>query len=190
MFQAILDAGSSFVCRVTGAVVTRVRETRPLSDAAREAGVTSDCLVEVGSAPHAGKLHQHLREVRARVVLPPSTNLNAPRQTQTHCVELRLLTDRRDIPAEELVLLYRYRWHIEIFFRWLKCTLSCKHFLSHCQNGFELQFYAALIAGLLILLWSGKKPNKRMLEAIQFYLIGWIPLEELEAYLEKQRPLQ
>lgn len=190
LFQAILDAGSSFVCRVTGAVVTRVRETRPLSDAAREAGVTSDCLVEVGSAPHAGKLHQHLREVRARVVLPPSTNLNAPRQTQTHCVELRLLTDRRDIPAEELVLLYRYRWHIEIFFRWLKCTLSCKHFLSHCQNGFELQFYAALIAGLLILLWSGKKPNKRMLEAIQFYLIGWIPLEELEAYLEKQRPLQ
>lgn len=190
LFQAIIDAGSSFVCRVTGAIVTRVVETRPLSDAARAAGVSSDCLVDVGSEPHAGKLHQALREIRARVLLAPSNNLNAPRQAAGESIDLRLLTDRRDIPAEELVLLYRYRWQIEIFFRWLKCTLGCKHFLSHCQNGFELQFYAALIAGLLIMLWTGKKPNKRMLEAIQFYLMGWITLDELEAHLAKQKAIK
>ena len=94
-----------------------------------------------------------------------------------------LLTDRFDVPAEELLLLYRFRWHIEIFFRWLKCTLGCKHFLSHSQNGFELQFYAALIAGLLITLYTGKKPSKAVFEAIQLYLLGCITEAELEACL-------
>lgn len=187
LFQAILNAGSSFVCRLTGAIVAHVRETRALSVAAQKAGVTSDCLVDVGSAPHAGKLRQPLREVRARVRLHPSHNLNAPRQAEVEVVELRLLTDRLDLSAEDVVLLYRYRWHVEIFFRWLKCTLGCKHFLSHCQNGFELQFYAALIAGLLIMLWTGKKPTKRTLEALQLYLIGWITLAEVEAHLAKQK---
>jgi hypothetical protein len=190
LFQAILDAGSSFVCRVTDVLVTRTLETRTLSDAAQKAGVFSDRFVEVGSAPHAGKLRQPLREVRARVFLHPSHNLNAPRQAAGEFIELRLLTDQLDISAEDLILLYRYRWQIEIFFRWLKCTLGCKHFLSHCENGFELQFYAALIAGLLIMLWTGRKPNKRTLEAIQFYLIGWITLAELEAHLAKQKTVR
>lgn len=189
LFQAIIDATSSFVCRMLDPVVARVLQTNTISEEAREAGVISDCIVEVGSAPHAGKLRQPLREIRARVFLPRSHNLNAPRQAEGAGVEIRLLTDRLDIPAEELVLLYRYRWHVEIFFRWLKCTLGCKHFLSHCENGFALQFYAALIAGLLVMLWSGKKPTKRTLEALQLYLSGWITLEEVEAHLAKQRDL-
>src|SRR5439155_17950117 len=117
-----------------------------------KAGVFSDERVEAGSEPHRDKLRQPLRRVCGRCFLQPPHNLNVQRQQEGKFVELILLTDRFDIPAEEILLLYRYRWQIELFFRWLKCTLGCKHFLSHCENGFELQFYAGLIAGLLITL--------------------------------------
>lgn len=185
LFQSIIDCDSSFLCRIKDTAVARVLETQPLSTAAMNAGVISDEQIEAGSAPHKGKLRQPLRRIRGRVRQEPPHNLNAKRQPQDEFVELTLLTDRFDIPAEELLLLYRYRWHIELFFRWIKCTLGCKHFLSHSQNGFELQFYTALIAGLLIVLWTGKKPNKATMEAIQFYLQGLATAQELEAHLNR-----
>ena len=183
LYQSILDKGSSFLCFVQRTIVTRTLENLPLSPAAQQAGVLSDQRVAVGSEPHRDKLRQPLRLIRARVRLEPPHNINVKRQPQGEFVDLILLTDRFDVPAEELLLLYRFRWHIEIFFRWLKCTLGCKHFLSHSQNGFELQFYAALIAGLLITLYTGKKPSKAVFEAIQLYLLGCITEAELEACL-------
>jgi hypothetical protein len=188
LYQTILDKGSSFLCFVRHTLVTRALDNREISAAARAAGVTSDQRVEVGSEPHRDKLRQPLRLIRARVLLQPPHNLNVKRRPQGEFIELVLLTDRFDVPAEDLVLLYKYRWHIEIFFRWLKCTLGCKHLLSHCQNGFELQFYVALIAGLLITLYTGKKPNKAVFEAIQLYLAGWISEDELLAKLNKAPP--
>lgn len=46
-----------------------------------------------------------------------------------------------------------------------------------------LQVYLALIAAQLMVLYKGERPNKRQLEAIQFYLMGWATLEELMAKL-------
>ena len=46
---------------------------------------------------------------------------------------------------------------IEIFFRFFKHVLGCRHLLSYCQNGIELQTYAAIIACMLIALWTGRK---------------------------------
>ena len=80
-------------------------------------------------------------------------------------------------------LAYRYRWMIELFFRWLKCILGCRHLLSTDENGVSLQIYTALIASLLLTLWTGRKPDKRTFEMIQFYLIGWATLDELESHL-------
>jgi hypothetical protein len=185
LFQAIIGRSSSFLCRAKETTVTRTLETRPLDAAAIAAGVLSDECVEAGSDPHKNKLHQPLRRICGRVQLEPPHNLNAKRQAQNEFVELTLLTDRFDIPAGDLLLLYRYRWHIELFFRWIKCTLGCKHFLSHSQNGFELQFYAGLIAGLLIVLWTGKKPNKATLEAVQFHLLGLVTSAELNEHLRR-----
>ena len=50
-----------------------------------------------------------------------------------------------------------------------------------------MQLYAALIASLLMVLWTGLKPNKRTWEMTQFYLMGWASLDELEANIERQR---
>ena len=38
-----------------------------------------------------------------------------------------LVTDRMDLPAETIALIYKYRWQIELFFRWFKCILGCRH---------------------------------------------------------------
>lgn len=61
-------------------------------------------------------------------------------------------TDCMDLPAETIALLYRYRWQIELFFRWFKCVLGCKHLLVISPNGVSIQVHCALIASMLITL--------------------------------------
>lgn len=191
LLQAILNAKSSFLIRLGRTHVYDVIETHELTSEARRACVTLDALVAVGSAPHAEKLKQPLRLIRARVPLAPPHNLNPkrgkPRRNKDTAdfLDLILLTDRFDLPAELLLTIFRQRWHVETFFRWLKCTMRCKHLLVEDQRGLELQIYAALIASLLILIWTRRKPNKRLLETLQFYLAGWATLDEVEAHFDR-----
>ena len=99
--------------------------------------------------------------------------------------ELWLITDRLDLDADLVALAYRYRWTVELFFRWLKCILGARHLIAHGRNGVTLQMYAALIVSLLIVLRTGRKPTKRTFEMIQFYLLGWVTDEEFEGHLSK-----
>ena len=100
--------------------------------------------------------------------------------------ELWLVTDRSGLAAELVALAYRYRWTVELFFRWFKCVLGCRHLLLQDANGVAIQVYVALIASLLITLWTGRKPTKRTWEMLQFYFQGWASLEELEGHLARQ----
>jgi hypothetical protein len=90
------------------------------------------------------------------------------------------------LPAERagpdlLAQLYRHRWQVELFFRWLKCILGCRHWLAESPRGVALQCYLALIAAQLLVLHTGRRPTKRQMEAIQFYLLGWCSARELLA---------
>src|SRR5207249_5916375 len=98
---------------------------------------------------------------------------------------LRLVTNLLDVPAEIIALLYCYRWTIEIFFRFFKQMLGCRHLLSHSANGIEIQTYCAIIACMLISLWTGTKPTRRTYEMICWYFIGVADLDELLAHLDK-----
>ena len=69
------------------------------------------------------------------------------------------------------------------FFRWFKCVLGCKHLLSQSEHGIRIQLYAALIASLLIVLWTGRKPTKRTLEMLQFHFQGWASASEVDAHI-------
>lgn len=88
-------------------------------------------------------------------------------------------------PAEIIGLIYSERWAIEIFFRFFKHLLGCRHLLSHNQNGIEIQTYCAIIACLLISLWTGRKPTKRTYEMICFYFLGVASEEELLDHITK-----
>jgi hypothetical protein len=62
-----------------------------------------------------------------------------------------ILTNRFDLKTHEVILLYAYRWQIELFFRCIKRTLKAVHLWSHEQNGIEIQYYLYLIVYLLLL---------------------------------------
>ena len=97
--------------------------------------------------------------------------------------ELWLLTDRLDLPADLVALAYRYRWTVELFFRWMKSVLGARHLVSQKRNGVTLQMYAALIVSLLMILYTGSKPTVRTFETLQFYLLDWVTDEELDDHL-------
>lgn len=88
-----------------------------------------------------------------------------------------------DFPPEIIAHFYKQRWQVELFFRWLKCILGCRKWLAESEAGVALQVYLALIAAQLLVLYRGERPNRRQMEAIQFYLMGWATLDELLARL-------
>jgi hypothetical protein len=63
---------------------------------------------------------------------------------------IRVLTNDLDAPAEEVADLYKQRWQIELFFKWIKQNLKIRHFLGTSQNAVRIQIFVALIAYLLL----------------------------------------
>lgn len=187
LFNAIVTQGSSYVCRVRDNTAYDLVEARPLTEAARQAHVTLDAVVRLGADRKPDEQPQH----PVRLVYVQTTphhkrgkqggGTAGPRSDGT----LRLATNLLDVPAEVIAFIYQHRWLIEIFFRFLKHILGCRHLLSTDPVGIEIQAYCAIIACLLIALWTGKKPTKRTYEMICLYFIGWADEEELLAHLEK-----
>ncbi len=64
--------------------------------------------------------------------------------------ELRILSNDLDAPAQEIADLYKQRWQIELFFRWIKQTLKITRFLGTSENAIRIQVAVALIAFLLL----------------------------------------
>jgi hypothetical protein len=183
IFQSFTAARASFVMRLRKDYGYQPIEARNVDQAAQNAGVYADDVVSVAGAP------QPLRVVRARRVSPPSRNLHPKRNGGKYAAhppgelltqDWILVTDRLDLPAELIVELYAYRWQVETFFRWFKVTLQCQHLLCESENGLALQMYAALIATLLVVIHTGRKPNKGLLLILHFYLLGWSKWAEVE----------
>lgn len=174
-FQTIIDGGASFIGRLQDNAAYRVIEERTLTAAAKAAGVFRDVIVDkLGTDRHPNVMKQPVRVVLVH------TGLMNPDGTPDRLV---LVTNKLDLDADLVALAYRYRWSVELFFRWFKCVLGCRHLISTHQNGVAIQMYVALIASLLIALWTGRKPTKRTWEMLQFYFTGWASEEELIAHL-------
>jgi IS4 transposase len=187
LFNKIVKANSSYVCRLRDNSVYEVVEERELTDADRAAGILSDQIVLIGQR---GKSHAR-PDHKIRLVCvkcSPHTSRGKYKGSSTGPDSdgvLRIATNLLDPPAEIIGLIYSERWAIEIFFRFFKHLLGCRHLLSHNQNGIELQTYCAIIACLLISLWTGRKPTKRTYEMICFYFLGVASEDELLAHLTK-----
>jgi hypothetical protein len=169
MYQAIHDVGSFFVARLKDNSTYEVVEDRPLTAADRNAGVIADQWVRMGSAFTEGKLTAPVR----RVVIAG----------QDGGRDVILLTNT-DLPAEMVGQMYRYRWQVELFFRWFKCILGCRHWLSLTLQGLTLQVYVALLASILMALWTGMKPSRSTFRVLCLYFQGWVGEAELVRFLE------
>lgn len=116
-----------------------------------------------------------LEEVKdMKVVFTNDTNNLAYRiVTFTALGELYvLITNRFDLTTYEVIMLYAYRWQVELCFRFLKRTLNGIHLLCHDPKGIQIQFYLYMIGYLLLLSFKQKcellnesnQPEKRSQE--------------------------
>ena len=185
LFQGIIDIGSHFVCRIRDNSVCEVIEDRPLSAEARAAGIISDQVVWLGRDGKRDELKQPLRVIKIKCKPHRKRSGHTGRGGPEQGEWLLIATNLMDLPAEVVALVFRQRWTVELFFRFFKHILGCRHLLSHRANGIEIQVYLAIIVCMLIALWTGKKPTLRTVEMIRFYFIGWADVDELEAHIAR-----
>jgi hypothetical protein len=188
LFNAIVKAKSSYVCRIRdNSNLSDVVEERRLSDAAIAAGVIGDAVVRLGVHSKADARPDHPTRVVLVQTTPHAKRGGRKGDTAGPPSDgvLRIATNLLDAPAEIIAEIYRQRWSIELFFRFFKHTLGGKHLMSHDPAGIQIQAYCAIIACLLIHLWTGGRPDIRTCEMVFFYLTGWAAREELTAHLAK-----
>ncbi len=187
LFNQIVKAGSSYVCRLRDNSVYEILEQRLLTDADRALNVLGDQIVSIGQSGKAETRPDHpIRLVTVRI--SPHTSRGKNRSGSTGPDSdgiLRIATNLLDVPAEVIALIFLNRWTIETFFRFFKHVLGCRHLLSHSQQGIEIQTYCAIIACMLISLWTGRKPTLRTYEMICYYFTGLASEGELLAHLAK-----
>ena len=187
LFNEIVKADSSYVCRLRDNSSYQVLEERTLCPEDTEAAVVLDAFVELGgtSKPEARPDHP-LRLVAVKTTPHPKRGKTGGGSAGPASSDLLLIaTNLLDLPAWVIALLYRYRWSIEIFFRFLKHVLGCRHLFSHDEAGIRIQAYCAIIACMLISLWTGRKPTQRTYEMICYYFLGLAEEDELLAHLAK-----
>ena len=183
LFNKIVTAGSSYVCRLRDNSVWTVAQEKYRNDDAGLDEIISDEIVEFSKG--SGLTHK-VRVICIRI--NPHTSRGKYRGGSSGVDSdgiLRIASNLTDVPADVIGLIFSNRWAVEIFFRFFKHMLGCRHLLSHDQNGIEIQTYCAIIACMLITLWTGKKPTLRTYEMICFYFIGLASEDELMAHIEK-----
>jgi hypothetical protein len=170
LFADVARHGGWFVFRFRESAVINAEEELALTAEDRAAGVVRHLWATLGAT-------DALRSIRVRVV--------EIRTLEHHLfLATNLPVDRAS--AALVGRIYRKRWGIELFFRWIKCILGCRHFFAESPQGVTIQLYLALIASLLFQHYTGRRPNKRVMELIHFYLLGWVDNDELVSLLQKQ----
>lgn len=134
-WQLMHENGCRFVTRLktnTKLTVTRERLVRPGGP------ILSDCIGYLPGRQASNRrnpFQDEVREVRVR--------------TDTGKI-LRIVTNDLDAPAQEIADLYKRRWAIELYFRWIKQTLAIRKFIGTSENAIRTQIFIALIVFLLI----------------------------------------
>lgn len=182
LFNKTVSFHISYVCRIRDNSNYDVLEQRELSVDDKAANVLSDETISIGKQTGKDR-HSPDRTVRLVCVkCSPHTSRSKYKGTSTGPSSdgiLRIATNLLDVPAEIIALLYLQRWIIEIFFN------GFNQLIAHSQNGIEIQAYCAMIACLLMQVWTGRKPTKRTFEILSYYFTGLASEEELLAHLGK-----
>ena len=169
LFADVDGKGGFFVFRFRESAVRNAEEELPVTAEARAAGGVRPLWATLGATDARRSIRVRLVEIRT-VGQPIFLVTNLPVEQAS---------------AALVGLIYRKRWDIELFFRWIKGVLGCRHFFAESPSGVAIQLYLALIASLLFQYYTGRRPNKRMMELLHFYLMGWVDNDELVALLQK-----
>jgi Transposase DDE domain len=191
LFNEIHAIASGYVCRIREPGEMRVIAERPLTQADREAGVISDQVVRLGTSMSRARQLDHHCRLLILEVSPHEKRGGAKgkRSGPPNEGKLYLASDLLDVPAEIIALIYHYRWTIELFFRFFKHVLGCRHLLFDCPNGVAIQVYTAMIACMLLSLWTGAKPTRPTMEMFRWHFAGMASDAELETYLRRLKKI-
>ena len=127
------QAGAFFVTRAKSPMDARRVYSTPTD---RSTGVISDQQVMLNGYYSARKYPEHLRRVRFK---DPETGKT-----------LIFLTNNTALPALTIAALYKSRWQVELFFKWIKQHLRIKHFLGNSENAVKTQVWCAVATYMLI----------------------------------------
>ena len=147
-----------------------------ISDDDRRQGIVSD---RVGRFVSSKPSRHKLGDLRLREVL-------VEYESQGERKTLRLITNLLDVSAATIAQLYRYRWQIELFFRWLKCYGHFGHLISHTREGVITHFYVTVIGVLLMYLHLGHRPSKYLFVMMSLVASGGATLEEVLPILRER----
>jgi hypothetical protein len=173
--SCLREKDNDFVLRVrANAPKVQVIEELPLKAADVEAGVVADQIVHLTGreAPQG---------VFRRVTIQ-TTNRQGKQET------ILLLTSLTDpsVAAHVIGSIYRMRWQIELFFKWLKTWARLDHLLSTSRNGITFQFYVAVIGVLMMYVQSGRRVSIYALAALARLARGQCTLAEAMAIIAKR----
>ncbi|MBU5425219.1 IS4 family transposase [Tissierella pigra] len=145
-YDNLTDNGYKFITRQnTNAVIEEIRSTYVENELVFDAEIT------LGTDYSKNKTHNKYREI-----------LTFDEEGK----EIRFLTNVFDIEAEEIMELYRLRWKIELFFKWVKQNLKIKKWLGHNQNAVKIQIYSALISYVILALLKTRMKIKSSMISI------------------------
>lgn len=171
-FAELQKMGCTYCIRLRDTAEMEVIEELEVSEAEAAAGVLWQATVRLGlgkrSAQSCPLRVVHVRGVSGEILVL-ATNLT-----------------REELPGDEVALIYKNRWSIEYFFRWVKCVMGCNHWMAESRNGVSIQIYLALIASLLLQLQLGRRPSKRVWELLGWHQAGALEDGELEELLAAQ----
>ena len=128
------QAGAFFVTRLKCNASIRVLESQPV-----EGDILSDEVIELKNRRSGGNRKNDYVKPLRRIVL----------HREDHVDPLVLVTNLMEVPAEEIAALYKRRWAIELWFKWIKQNLKIKKFLGRSENAVKVQLLVALITYLL-----------------------------------------
>lgn len=99
-------------------------------------------------------------------------------------------TNNFDVTAEDVALLYKYRWRVELFFKWMKQHLRIKEFYGTSENAVKIQIYAAIIAYfLVVIVQEYMKANLQTYDVLRILstaLLTKMPLHDLLTELNEE----
>ena len=113
-------------------------------------------MVTMGASSKASERPDHTIRINEVATTPHTSRGKHKGGSTGHSSDgrIRIATNLMDVPAELISKRFRLRWMIELFFRMIKGLLTCSHLLSTKQNGVEIQAYMAVIACLLIVIYT------------------------------------
>jgi hypothetical protein len=185
LFTQILEAGSSFICRLKEKSVYECLQDYELTPDALAAGIVFDKKVRLGCRERVRRQLAVPVRLIAIKCTPNKKRFRNGRGGPAQGEILLIATDIFDLEAEVIGLIFKHRWAVEVFFRFFKHVLGCRHLLSYNHNGIELQTYAAIIACMLIALWTGRKPTLRTYEMLCWYFTGMADEDELISHIQR-----